>query len=220
MDKRIHLVVAAAAHNNGIGSNGGLPWRLKGDMLFFQRVTTLLGVGEGQTAQNVVIMGRRTWESIPLKFRPLPGRVNMVLSRSEEFRRSNPEALVFSSLDDAIAHAKTVTLVAANSHGEIIVIGGASVYAETLARNDCGYVFLTKVTVPEEKKIEFDAFMPDVGTVRDDHGQLVFQRLGASTVLEQVLPPAVVSACCSGPHGLVVEEGGYTYEYQVYSRLQ
>ncbi len=86
-------LIAAATLENGIGFNGDLPWRLPKDMHYFQRVTTEVNVSDGQHAscgdpkptRNVVIMGRKTWESIPKKLRPLNDRLNVVLSRNESF---------------------------------------------------------------------------------------------------------------------------------------
>ena len=75
------IVIVAATKANGIGVNGRLPWRLPGDMAYFARITS--NAPEGYT--NAVIMGRKTWESIPLKFRPLPKRVNLVISRNCDY---------------------------------------------------------------------------------------------------------------------------------------
>ena len=76
---RITLIVAATT-NNGIGQAGKLPWRLPKEMQYFARVTT--GEPDGMDKKkNAVVMGRTTWESIPRRFRPLPGRINFVVSR-------------------------------------------------------------------------------------------------------------------------------------------
>ncbi len=74
-------VVVAATKDMGIGKDGGLPWRLPGEMAYFKQLTASVGDPTSE-ARNAVIMGRKTWESLPGKFRPLPGRVNVVLSRS------------------------------------------------------------------------------------------------------------------------------------------
>ena len=67
--KSFEIVVAATASNFGIGKLGGLPWKLPGDMAFFKTLTTTT---IDNKKQNAVIMGRKTWESLPEKFRPLP----------------------------------------------------------------------------------------------------------------------------------------------------
>ena len=87
MTKKIALV-AACCRSNGIGKDGTLPWRLKSEMDFFTRITsTVLDsapglAGDEQVKKNAVIMGTRTYMSIPPSFRPLKNRVNVVLSRT------------------------------------------------------------------------------------------------------------------------------------------
>lgn len=107
---RVTLIVAVA-RNGVIGRNGKLPWRLPEDLAFFKRTT--MG--------SPIIMGRRTWESIG---RPLPGRRNIVVSRSKEF--TAPGAEVAADLDAALA------LCAGTP--EAFVIGGAQLYAVALPR--------------------------------------------------------------------------------------
>ncbi len=77
---RLTLIVAATI-SNGIGRNAGLPWRLPQEMAYFARVTS--NAPEGTA--NAVVMGRNTWESIPIKFRPLKNRINVVISRNESY---------------------------------------------------------------------------------------------------------------------------------------
>jgi len=79
---RVTLIVAATT-NNGIGQAGKLPWRLPREMQYFARVTT--GEPDGKSKKNAVVMGRVTWESIPRRFCPLPGRMNFVVSRQTEY---------------------------------------------------------------------------------------------------------------------------------------
>jgi len=78
------VVVAATEKSKGIGKEGRLPWRIKEEMEHFKQ-TTLQTTEEG--VQNAVIMGKNTWLSIPKKYRPLAGRLNVVLSRNEDIRR-------------------------------------------------------------------------------------------------------------------------------------
>ncbi len=79
----LNIIVAAEESTRGIGKNGNLPWRLPTDMSAFQKLTTKFREPGFETAAtNVVIMGRKTWDSIPKKFRPLKNRINIVLSRT------------------------------------------------------------------------------------------------------------------------------------------
>lgn len=112
--------VVAAAENGAIGIEGRLPWRLPADLAHFKRLT--LG--------KPVVMGRRTWESIG---RPLPGRLNVVVGSMP-----TPEGCVSArSLDEALA----IPEVAAAP--EVVIIGGARLYAEALPR--CDELRLTRV---------------------------------------------------------------------------
>ena len=81
-------IIAAVTRKNGLGVNGTLPWKLPKEMAHFRKATSALGsIPTGSSdpskqAMNAVIMGRKTWESIPIKFRPLKGRINVVVSRT------------------------------------------------------------------------------------------------------------------------------------------
>lgn len=81
-DKSLSVIVATTSRG-GIGKDGALPWTLPEDMAHFKKVTTALPPGVVDRS-NAVIMGRKTWESIPEKFRPLPGRINVVLTKACE----------------------------------------------------------------------------------------------------------------------------------------
>ncbi len=107
-------IIAAVARNGVIGRDGTLPWHLPEDLAHFRRVT--IGCP--------VIMGRRTWESLPPKFRPLPGRHNIVVTRQPGWRAEG--ATVAADLDAAIA--------AAGDAARVFVIGGAELFAAALAR--------------------------------------------------------------------------------------
>lgn len=118
------VLVAAVARDGAIGRDNALLWHLPEDMARFKALT----------AGKSVVMGRRTWDSLPAKFRPLPGRRNLVVSRS---LRELPGAEVFPSLDDALA--------ACAAEAEVCVIGGSDIYALALPRAD--RLALTEVDV-------------------------------------------------------------------------
>lgn len=133
-----------------IGIRGGLPWHLPEDLSHFRAVTS----------GHPVVMGRRTWDSLPPRFRPLPGRVNVVVTRQEGWQpddalpddggprvRDASPVLVAGSVEEALALAAAVD-------AEVWVIGGAQVYAAALAGADrC-------VVTEVDLEVEGDAFAP------------------------------------------------------------
>jgi dihydrofolate reductase / thymidylate synthase len=126
-------IVVAVDDAYGIGKDGALPWRLKEDMKHFRELTT----GDGT---NVVIMGRKTWDSIPAKFRPLPGRMNVVLSRSAtETGASAFGAVGATSLDSALQWIP-------EQHSKVFVIGGGAIYEEAIKHPLCTELWLTRVS--------------------------------------------------------------------------
>jgi dihydrofolate reductase len=116
-------LIAAVARNGVIGHANELLWKLPEDMAFFKRTT--LG--------NPVIMGRKTWDSIPKRFRPLTGRTNIVVTRQAGWQADG--ALVAHDFEQALELA--LESVAANPHGlRAFVIGGAELYALALPHAD------------------------------------------------------------------------------------
>ena len=125
-------LVVAVARNGVIGRDNRLPWRLPDDLAYFKRVT--MG--------HPVVMGRRTWQSIG---KPLPGRTNIVVTRDRAFEA--PGCVVAHSLEEAWR--------AAGEADEVCVIGGTSLFAETLPVADV--IHLTEV----EADVEGDTYFPD-----------------------------------------------------------
>ena len=149
MTTRINLILARAA-NGVIGLNGVMPWHLPEDMAHFKK----------QTAGAPVIMGRKTWDSLPPRFRPLPGRRNIVVTRQPDWHADGAEQV--SSLRDALA------LCTHDSAAEAWVIGGAQIYAEAepLAQR----AIVTEIA----RDYEGDAWAPRFGagwheTARESH---------------------------------------------------
>mgnify|MGYP002760349732 FL=1 len=126
-------MIAAVSENNVIGSDGGIPWDIPEDMKHFRELTT------GKT----VIMGRKTYESLPEDYTPLPGRQNIVLSRSDP----DIEAEVVESLEEAYR----------KSENQIFIIGGESVYSQ--AMKDADRLEITRV----HREMDGDAFFPEIG---------------------------------------------------------
>lgn len=127
----------------GIGKSGRLPWQLPIDLAYFNKVTT----GQGK---NVVIMGRRTWESIPPAHQPLKNRINIVITRNAGY-----------TLPVSVEHASSLEqgLKRASEHHseEIFVIGGAQIFAEAISRPDCEKMYLTEI----DGTFDCDTFFPE-----------------------------------------------------------
>ena len=148
--KPLSLIVACSSEG-GIGKDGQLPWRIPGDMAYFKRVTTeTTNTGDGARV-NAVIMGRKTWDSIPARFRPLPGRVNVVLSRNAAALELPDNVLAAASLSDALAALDCRTDVE-----QCFIIGGGQVYKEAWHLERLSKVYRTLV----HGSFECDAFIP------------------------------------------------------------
>ena len=131
----LHMIYARA-RNGVIGKQGQLPWHLPEDLAHFKRTTL------GQP----VVMGRVTWESLPEKFRPLPGRTNVVVSRQTSFKALG--AQVVSSLEAAMALFPSTEVV--------WLIGSAQLYAQALP-------LASQIVVTEiDADFEGDAFAPSL----------------------------------------------------------
>ncbi len=143
-------IIVALDSKFGIGKNGLLPWHLPEDLKHFKTITTRLSSAK---KINAVIMGRKTWDSIPLKFRPLPERLNVVISRQSVL--AVPSGVIHAaSLQDALnSLAKKQDAV-----GEIFVIGGAQIFKEAVNHPACQKIYLTQI----EKEFLCDTFFPDV----------------------------------------------------------
>jgi dihydrofolate reductase len=144
---RLHLIYARAA-NGVIGKDNAMPWHLPEDMAHFKR----------QTLGHPVLMGRKTWDSLPPRFRPLPGRRNLVLSRDAAWQAEGAQRV------GSIAEALTLCSEAA----ELWVIGGAEVYR--LALPQAQRVVVTEIA----QDFEGDAYAPELGpewreTAREAH---------------------------------------------------
>jgi dihydrofolate reductase/thymidylate synthase len=122
--QRAYQVVVAATEDMGIGKDGKLPWRLPSDLKFFKEITATTSESG---KKNAVVMGRKTWESIPLHFRPLPGRLNVVLTRSGSFDNAAAENVVICT-----SMSSALELLAASPYStsieKIFVIGGGEIF--------------------------------------------------------------------------------------------
>ncbi|CAN8002253.1 unnamed protein product [Ixodes hexagonus] len=183
------FAIAAMCRNRGIGARNTLPWRLKKEMAYFTRVTSAAAEGKS----NAVVMGRKTWDSIPPKYKPLPGRINVVVSRTlSEVPEGHHVATSFSDalglLQPLVASGK-----ARRMHLQVdkaFVVGGAELYREALADPRCTRVYLTEI----DADFECDVFFPEL----DPNDFKLVQEEGV-------------------PQGEQTE-GGLTYRFNVYQR--
>ncbi len=128
-------IIVATANQNVIGGNNTLLWHISADLKRFKALTT----------GHAVVMGRKTYESLP--FKPLKGRTNIVISRSTTFEGT----VAAKTIDEALAEAKKT------NDNEVFIIGGEEIYKQLLPHAD--KLYLTKVL----HDFDGDAFFPEIG---------------------------------------------------------
>jgi len=144
---QLHLIFAKA-RNGVIGKNNAIPWHLPEDMAHFKRTT--MGCP--------VIMGRKTWDSLPERFRPLPGRINVVITHQKTWNETGAKPSY--SLNEALSFCEQFE--------HVWVIGGAQIYAQALP------LATTAVVTEIDADFDGDAFAPQFGpqwleTARESH---------------------------------------------------
>jgi len=172
-------IVVAVDEKSGIGKSGSLPWHLPADLKHFKEVTSRPN-SSGQP--NAVIMGRKTWESIPEKFQPLPGRQNIVLTRQLQYELPK-DVLRAQGLDEALQAVQGAEI-------GIFIIGGAEVFAQALGHPGCRKIYLTRI----RKDFQCDVFFPqDLSLYRKVSESVLQQEEGLSFVFveyERLLFPS------------------------------
>ena len=177
-----HLVVAYTADKQGIGFQGGIPWRVPEDMVHFKKITTS---NSGSSTNkfdlfNIVVMGRKTWESIPVKFKPLERRFNVILSNNEEYitkmnaeyepELSGHKNVLFTNWNSLFLeggyiqlqeHIKTLCESTYNQF-KYYIIGGAQIYNLAIESVNALIIYATEIY---NKSLECDTFFPKVDKV-------------------------------------------------------
>lgn len=180
--------ILALSKNNGIGKNGKLPWNIPSDMAHFKTVTTKVfekkeslnkmiansfikssknilfeffqinKIQKTHNRKNIVVMGRSTWESIPVKFRPLSDRINIVFSKNSEFMQKNPsQENIFYTVSDIEEFFKLAENLQENKISEeIFVIGGSQIYSEFLSKYPQNLKLIYQTLI--EKEYDSDVF--------------------------------------------------------------
>jgi len=211
-------LIIAATNKNGIGQGGRLPWHLPKEMAYFAKVTST--APEGKT--NAVIMGRKTWESIPPKFRPLKGRFNLVVSSNEEFRKSlqdiseeelkasNTRVLGVDNYRTAMYHTSPVHNPKASDIHRAYIIGGASIF-KTAIEDAYGYAYIDRILLTRILSPAFDecdVFIPEFRKQLAEDYELLWERASHED-LEAWVEFEV-------PRG-VQKENGVEYEFQLWN---
>ena len=140
-------LIVGFCRNRGIGWKNSLPWHLKDDLLRFKNLT----IGDGN---NAVIMGRKTWESLPEQSRPLPKRTNIVLSRTSGIK-------IFADKLEKTPHfyfpsLEMATPLCNKEYDDAWIIGGEKIYRDSLEKNLVQTVYTTYI----DKEFPCDAFFP------------------------------------------------------------
>ena len=134
---RISIIVAVGS-NNAIGKNNSLIWHLPADMKFFKE----------KTSGHCIITGRKNYESIPEKFRPLVNRTNIIITRQKNYQA--PGTTITGSIEEAITKAEQT------GDNEIFIIGGGDIFSQSLHLADT--IYLTKI----EEAFDADVFFPEL----------------------------------------------------------
>ncbi|KAJ1921035.1 hypothetical protein H4219_000893 [Mycoemilia scoparia] len=221
--KRVIKVIVAAAQNNAIGRNSDIPWQLKNELAYFTKMTRTIKLPKDLQKENnqvtkdatyvyfgdkkkrvlnACIMGRRSWESIPLKFRPLNHRYNIVLTSNKDLlaKENSPLVAQAKDLDEAL---QLIDELNNNSHSDIYIqdvfaIGGHGVYKASMESPNQVELFLTRVQFPEADSC--DTFFPEINSN-------IFSRQSFEALQERV-PFEIQKG--------VVQENGLQYEYQLF----
>lgn len=138
---KVKLIVAKGT-NDAIGKNNDLIWHLPADMRFFTDTTK----------GHIVVMGRKNWDSIPLKYRPLSGRINVVITKNTSF--SHPDCTVFNSVEAAIDFYKNNPEITGDQ--DLFIIGGGQIYAYCLANDLLDEMYITFI----DESFDADTFFP------------------------------------------------------------
>jgi len=220
----ITLVVAATLQN-GIGAQATLPWRLPKEMAYFAKVTSTAP----PSYHNAVVMGRKTWESIPPRFRPLKRRHNVVVSSQSQYDLGSssldaftPPPSVHTSLKSALSILSQAPIEEPSSVSKSLLhhtflIGGASLYTQSLSLPSTNRILLTRILSPAFE--ECDVFFPNLNQRKQDGINDEVSNIDDSAVTwKQTSHAELVNwVGFDVPEG-EQEEQGVRYEFQMWIR--
>ena len=209
----LNIVVAYTFNKQGIGKNGKLPWNIPEDMAHFKHITT----SKEENYFNIVVMGRKTWESIPNSYRPLENRFNIILSNDEKYRveqntnhkcgtinKTNNTGVYFTTWDnfintDYLQVEDNFNKLYCNNEPHIInkfnyyIIGGEQIYKQALSTKLNIKIHATEIYPINKKEIECDTFFPNVLNLTKDKERNIdnntdTNNTGTNTIITNVSP--------------------------------
>ncbi|KAF5871266.1 putative dihydrofolate reductase protein [Botrytis fragariae] len=206
-------LIVAATNKMGVGKGGGLPWTgLRKEMAYFARVTKRAGPGK----TNAVVMGRKTWESIPPKFRPLANRANYMISRAQISDSSDvdlgPDAHAATSLTNALeklgsrSQAKDSNSDDEKEIDRVFIIGGGQIYKASLELKEAKRILLTRIMDDFECDTYFPVQLNEDGTGNG------WRRTDTQALREWTGEGEAVEG--------VKEEGGVKYIFEMWEKVE
>lgn len=196
--KQVSIIVAALLPSLGIGYKNKLPWRLRKELRYFKDVTAKK---ISPNRINAVIMGRKTWDSIPVKFRPLDHRYNVVLTKQDVSQFEQTEEVKFANDIEVVLEE----LLHDEKIGRIFIIGGCEIYTKCLVNGLVDNLLLTQIEINNGDAFEMDTFLDK------DYIFNNFERADKSE-LQKFIGEGIVLP--DEP----ITEGEFTYEYTLYKR--
>lgn len=146
-------IIVCVDSKNGIAKNNTIPWALKPDILYFKKLTTNT---KNDKLKNAVIMGRKTWDSLPSQYKPLKRRLNIVISRSKTIMNADYTTNCFE---------KALTYCTSNNIENIFVIGGTQIYNIAIQHAMCQYIYITRI----HKSFKCDLKFPKIPNAFEIH---------------------------------------------------
>ena len=182
-------IIVATDNKGGIGLNGSIPWHLTEDLSYFREITTHVEEDPYFEFINMVVMGRKTWESIPDKYKPLSKRLNVILTKDDPTKISHyghELVKVISNFDQIFQEAviNVSNVIKYNKRlqiRQIFIIGGASIYQQAITSPYCRFVYITEIY----KDFKCDTFFPSLPIITQNnyiHPQI-------KTILNDTTPP-------------------------------
>ncbi len=144
-------IIVAIDQNRGIGKDGELPWHIPEDLKYFKKITTHT---QDPAKQNAVVMGRKTWESIPSEYQPLSDRLNVVLTRTAGYQVPE-DVMLIDDFDTALKNLESQKDELKIE--QVFIIGGEQIFNKAIVHSGCTQLYITHI----QNEYPCDAFFPE-----------------------------------------------------------